>query len=62
MFRLGTDEALAQGRREAVLLRRSTRDFTDEPVDVDVVRRAVGVAAGCWGRPAAQRRPGPPSR
>ena len=44
MFRLGTDEALAQGRREAVLLRRSTRDFTDEPVDVDVVRRAVGVA------------------
>ena len=44
MFRLGTDEALAEGRREAVLLRRSTRDFTDEPVDVDVVRRAVAVA------------------
>jgi coenzyme F420-0:L-glutamate ligase/coenzyme F420-1:gamma-L-glutamate ligase len=44
MFRLGTDEALAEGRREAVLLRRSTRDFTDDPVDVEVVRRAVAVA------------------
>ena len=33
MFRLGTEEALAQGRREAVLLRRTVRAFTDEPVD-----------------------------
>ncbi len=44
MFWLGTDEALAQGRREAVLLRRSTRQFADAPVDADALRRAVGVA------------------
>ena len=44
MFRLGTDEAIAQGRREAVLLRRSVRDFADAPVDGAALRRAVGVA------------------
>ena len=33
-----------QGRREAVLLRRSTREFADEPVDPAALRRAVGVA------------------
>jgi coenzyme F420-0:L-glutamate ligase / coenzyme F420-1:gamma-L-glutamate ligase len=44
MFRLGTDEALAQGRREAVLLRRSVRDFADAPVDPAALRHAVGVA------------------
>jgi coenzyme F420-0:L-glutamate ligase / coenzyme F420-1:gamma-L-glutamate ligase len=48
MFWLGTDEAIArgvsQGRREAVLLRRSTRAFTDDPVDAAALRRAVGVA------------------
>jgi coenzyme F420-0:L-glutamate ligase/coenzyme F420-1:gamma-L-glutamate ligase len=44
LFRLGTDEAIAAGRREAVLLRRSVRSFTSEPVDAEVLRRAVGVA------------------
>ncbi|GAC66416.1 coenzyme F420-0:L-glutamate ligase [Gordonia soli] len=33
LFRLGTEEALAQGRREALLTRRSVRSFADTPVD-----------------------------
>ena len=44
MFWLGTDDAIARGRREAVLLRRSTRAFTGDPVDEAALRRAVGVA------------------
>ncbi|WP_297502771.1 coenzyme F420-0:L-glutamate ligase [Pseudonocardia sp.] len=44
MFRLGADEAMAQGRREAVLMRRSSREFSPEPVDPEALRRAVGVA------------------
>ena len=44
MFWLGTSEAIARGRGEAVLLRRSTRDFADTPVDPAALRRAVGVA------------------
>lgn len=44
LFRLGTAESIAQGRREAVLLRRSVRSFTAEPVDEDAIRRAIAVA------------------
>jgi coenzyme F420-0:L-glutamate ligase / coenzyme F420-1:gamma-L-glutamate ligase len=44
LFWLGTEEAIARGRREAVLMRRSTRAFAAEPVDAAALRRAVGVA------------------
>jgi len=44
MFRLGTAEAIARGRQEAVPLRRSVRRFTGEPVDPDAVRRSIGAA------------------
>ncbi len=45
MFWLGTDEAIARGRRDAVLMRRSTRAFDpDTPVDPAALRRAVGIA------------------
>ncbi|MEU1535335.1 coenzyme F420-0:L-glutamate ligase [Streptomyces fagopyri] len=40
MFRLGTSEAV----REAVTLRRTVRDFGEEPVDTGAIRRAVAAA------------------
>lgn len=44
LFRLGADEALAQGRREALLTRRSVRRFADLPVDPDLLRAAFADA------------------
>ncbi|WP_440201344.1 coenzyme F420-0:L-glutamate ligase [Amycolatopsis orientalis] len=44
LFRLGANEAIAQGRREAVPHRRSVRQFSDEPVDPEAMRRAVASA------------------
>jgi coenzyme F420-0:L-glutamate ligase/coenzyme F420-1:gamma-L-glutamate ligase len=44
LFRLGADEALARGRREAILTRRSVRRFAAEPVDPAVLRTAFADA------------------
>ncbi|SUA73001.1 F420-0--gamma-glutamyl ligase [Nocardia otitidiscaviarum] len=44
LFWLGTAEAIDQGRREALLLRRSVRQFADTPVPPELVRSAVADA------------------
>lgn len=44
LFRLGTDLAIEQGRKEAVLLRRTVREFSERPVDLGVLRACVGIA------------------
>lgn len=44
LFRLGTDEAIQQGRLESVRLRRSIRKFDTTAVDPAALRRAIGAA------------------
>ena len=44
LFWLGTAEAIDVGRRQALLMRRSVRDFTDEAVPADVMRAAFAEA------------------
>ncbi|NDV07622.1 coenzyme F420-0:L-glutamate ligase [Rhodococcus sp. IEGM 248] len=44
LFWLGTAESLAMGRSEALLLRRSIRRFSADPVDPDAVRASIADA------------------
>ncbi len=44
LFRLGTEEAIAEGRREAIRTRRSVRTFADRPVDPAEMRDALAEA------------------
>lgn len=45
MFRLGTQEAVEAGRRDAPYARRTVRTFAPRPVDREAVLRAVAAAA-----------------
>ena len=45
LFWLGTEEALAMGRGQAQLLRRSVRRFSAEPVPPEIIEAAVGGGA-----------------
>ncbi|MBL1076238.1 coenzyme F420-0:L-glutamate ligase [Nocardia sp. 2] len=44
LFWLGTEEAVELGRNQAVLLRRSVRQFADAPVEPALIREAIGAA------------------
>lgn len=44
LFRLGTKEAIEQGRREAAFHRRTIRFFTDQPVPGDAIERGIQAA------------------
>ena len=44
LFPLGTAEARREGAREAVAARRTVRHFADEPVDTEMLTRAIAMA------------------
>ncbi|MFB8008933.1 coenzyme F420-0:L-glutamate ligase [Nocardia sp. NPDC056000] len=44
LFWLGTEEAIDLGRGQALLMRRSVRQFADTPVEPELIRAAVGEA------------------
>ncbi|WP_094272090.1 coenzyme F420-0:L-glutamate ligase [Rhodococcus sp. OK302] len=44
LFWLGTAEATAMGRGQALLLRRSVRQFTEESVDAELIRASIAEA------------------
>ncbi|MFE2957539.1 coenzyme F420-0:L-glutamate ligase [Nocardia tengchongensis] len=44
LFWLGTEESVDLGRKQAMLLRRSVRQFADTPVEPEVIRAAVAAA------------------